>query len=96
MTLSDYVRLGKSELRVSPLCLGTMTFGENWGAGENTEESHRILQRYIESGGNFIDTANVYTDGHSEKIIGDFLRQKKVAREKLGNRYKILWFRLYG
>jgi aryl-alcohol dehydrogenase-like predicted oxidoreductase len=83
MTLSNYVQLGNSELKVSPLCLGTMTFGEDWGHGSNVKESHEILHRYIERGGNFIDTANVYTSGLSEHIIGDYLRLNHLRRNDL-------------
>jgi aryl-alcohol dehydrogenase-like predicted oxidoreductase len=73
MPLTNYVTLGRSGLRVSPLCLGTMTFGEDWGWGSSVQESEAILARYLERGGNFIDTANGYTKGHSEVIIGDYL-----------------------
>ena len=71
MPLDHYVTLGRSGLRVSPLCLGAMTFGEDLGWGSSVEESQRIIDRFIDLGGNFIDTANFYTKGHSEKIIGD-------------------------
>ncbi|TFY32438.1 aldo/keto reductase, partial [Escherichia coli] len=73
MSLDHYVTLGRSGLRVSPFCLGTMTFGEDLGWGSSVATSNAILDHYIERGGNFIDTANVYTFGHSEKIIGDHL-----------------------
>lgn len=73
MPLTDYVTLGRSGLRVSPLCLGAMTFGEDWGWGSTVEESVVILREFLDRGGNFIDTANGYTKGHSERIIGDFL-----------------------
>ena len=73
MPLDHYVTLGRSGLRVSPFCLGAMTFGEDLGWGSSVEESQAILDRYIELGGNFIDTANFYTKSHSEKIIGDLL-----------------------
>lgn len=73
MPLDRYVTLGRSGLRVSPLCLGTMTFGEDLGWGSSVETSTAILDRFLELGGNFIDTANSYTYGHSEKIIGDHL-----------------------
>ena len=70
--LTDFVTLGRSGLRVSPLCLGAMTFGTEWGIGVGPEESEGVLQAYLEAGGNFIDTANIYTKGHSEKIVGDY------------------------
>ncbi|MBX9691411.1 MAG: aldo/keto reductase [Cyanobacteria bacterium] len=83
MPLDHYVTLGKSGLRVSPLCLGTMTFGLDWGFGSSVDESFDVLKKYLELGGNFIDTANFYTRGHSEKIIGDFLAQKHTRRDRL-------------
>ena len=63
-----YKLLGRSGLRVSELALGTMTFGEEWGWGASKEESQRIFDAYAEAGGNFIDTANHYTDGTSETV----------------------------
>jgi len=83
MPLNHYVTLGRSGLRVSPFCLGTMTFGEDLGWGTSVEESQRILDRYIELGGNFIDTANFYTKSHSEKIIGDHVGRHPSRRERL-------------
>ncbi|HEY2531741.1 MAG TPA: aldo/keto reductase [Xanthobacteraceae bacterium] len=83
MPLNHYVTLGRSGLRVSPFCLGTMTFGEDLGWGSSPEESQRILDRYIELGGNFIDTANFYTKSHSEKIIGDHVGRHPSRRERL-------------
>lgn len=71
MPLDHYVTLGRSGLRVSPLCLGTMTFGEEWGWGASVADSEALLAAYLDRGGNFIDTANMYTKGHSEAIIGD-------------------------
>jgi aryl-alcohol dehydrogenase-like predicted oxidoreductase len=68
-----YYLLGKSGLRVSELCLGTMTFGEEWGWGASKEECYKIFNKYVEAGGNFIDTANKYTEGTSEKFIGEFI-----------------------
>lgn len=84
MPLNSYVTLGRSGLRVSPFCLGSMTFGEDLGGGfgANVEDSEQILAHYLEQGGNFIDTANGYTRGHSEKIIGDFFRQGKGKRDR--------------
>lgn len=72
MALDHYVTLGRSGLRVSPFCLGAMTFGTEWGLGVGVEESVDVLHTYLEHGGNFIDTANMYNKGHSEKIIGDY------------------------
>jgi aryl-alcohol dehydrogenase-like predicted oxidoreductase len=83
MSLDHYVTLGRSGLRVSPLCLGTMTFGEDLGWGSSVEESQRILDRYLELGGNFIDTANFYTKSHSEKIIGDHVGRHPARRDRL-------------
>ena len=72
MPLNHYITLGHSGLRVSPLCLGAMTFGEEWGWGANVKDSEAVLDRFLDRGGNFIDTANGYTLGHSEVIIGDY------------------------
>ncbi len=83
MPLNHYLTLGRSGLRVSPLCLGTMTFGHEWGWGSSPEDSCRIMDAYIDRGGNFIDTANIYTKGHSEKIIGDHLGRHPAKRERL-------------
>lgn len=82
MPLNHYITLGNSGLRVSPLCLGAMTFGMDWGFGSTEEESHEILSRFFELGGNFIDTANVYTKGHSEVILGNYLNKKGVRRDQ--------------
>ena len=73
MSLTSYRTLGRSGLRVSPFTLGTMTFGEDLGWGSSAAESARILAAYLDRGGNSVDTANVYTNGHSEVIIGDYL-----------------------
>jgi aryl-alcohol dehydrogenase-like predicted oxidoreductase len=83
MPLDHYVTLGRSGLRVSPLCLGAMTFGEDLGWGSSVEESQRIMDRYLELGGNFIDTANFYTKSHSEKIIGDHVGRLPAKRDRL-------------
>lgn len=83
MSLDHYVTLGRSGLRVSPLCLGAMTFGEDLGWGSSVEESEKIMDRYIELGGNFIDTANFYTKSHSEKIIGDHIGRHPSRRDRL-------------
>jgi aryl-alcohol dehydrogenase-like predicted oxidoreductase len=82
MPLNSYITLGKSGLRVSPFCLGAMTFGNDSGWGSEVPESEAILSRYLELGGNFIDTANIYTSGHSEKIIGDYFNTRKGLRDR--------------
>src|SRR5215211_7384708 len=69
-----YKLLGNSGLRVSELCLGTMTFGDDWGWGAPKEESRKIFDAFVEAGGNFIDTANNYTNGTSETFIGEFTK----------------------
>jgi len=71
--LNDYVTLGRSGLRVSPLCLGTMTFGNEWGWGSEEQTARAVFDRYIDAGGNFIDTADLYTGGHSEELLGKFI-----------------------
>lgn len=68
-----YKLLGKSGLRVSELALGTMTFGTDWGWGADEKESRRQFQAFVEAGGNFIDTANGYTGGTSERFVGEFV-----------------------
>ena len=82
MPLNSYVTLGHSGLRVSPFCLGGMSFGEDLGWGSSVQDSEAILDRYLQDGGNFIDTANIYTRGHSEKIIGDFFAKHKAKRDR--------------
>ena len=68
-----YKLLGRSGLRVSELCLGTMTFGDDWGWGASKDESRKMFDTFAEAGGNFIDTANNYTNGTSEKLVGEFI-----------------------
>ena len=80
-----YKLLGHSGLRVSELCLGTMTFGEDWGWGGSYDESRKMFDAFAEAGGNFIDTANLYTNGTSEKYVGEFIqpdRDKWVVATK--------------
>lgn len=79
----NYRTLGKSGLKVSPLCLGTMTFGEDWGIGSSPQEAEKILNHYMEAGGNFLDSANVYNNGHSEKIIGDLVGKHSSKRSEM-------------
>lgn len=83
MALDSYVSLGRSGLKVSPFCLGAMNFGEDGGFGCGVEESEKILQGYLDRGGNFVDTANFYTNGHSEAILGDFLAARPGLRDRL-------------
>ena len=83
-----YRLLGKSGLRVSELCLGTMTFGEDWGWGSSKEESRKVYDAFLEAGGNFIDTANIYTNGTSETLLGEFMtghRDRIVLATKYTN-----------
>lgn len=68
-----YKLLGHSGLRVSELALGTMTFGDTWGWGADADESKRQFDAFAAAGGNFIDTANRYTEGNSERILGDLI-----------------------
>jgi aryl-alcohol dehydrogenase-like predicted oxidoreductase len=77
IALDRYRLLGRSALRVSPLCLGTMTFGTEWGWGADSSVSRAQLDLYAERGGNFIDTANVYTSGTSESLLGEFLEGRR-------------------
>jgi aryl-alcohol dehydrogenase-like predicted oxidoreductase len=72
-----YKLLGNSGLRVSELCLGTMTFGDDWGWGTSPEESRKVYDTFLEAGGNFIDTANVYTNGASERLLGEFMQGQR-------------------
>ncbi|MGC1781805.1 MAG: aldo/keto reductase [Acidobacteriaceae bacterium] len=84
----NYRLLGHSGLRVSELCLGTMTFGEDWGWGSSFDETRKIYEAYRAAGGNFIDTANLYTQGTSEKFVGELTqghRQEMVIATKYTN-----------
>jgi aryl-alcohol dehydrogenase-like predicted oxidoreductase len=84
MPLDHYVTLGRSGLRVSPFALGAMTFGEDPpGAGCSVGDSEKILATYLDLGGNFVDTANFYTNGHSEKILGDFFAARPGQRDRV-------------
>ncbi len=85
--LNHYVTLGRSGLRVSPLCLGAMTFGTEWGIGVESGPSMDLLDRYIDAGGNFIDTANMYNKGHSEVILGEYFAS---GGRKSGKRDRIV------
>lgn len=83
-----YKLFGRSGLRVSELCLGTMTFGEESGLGSPRDEARKIYDAFIEAGGNFLDTANIYSQGHSEAMLGDFMaedRERLVLATKYAN-----------
>ena len=73
---SEYVLLGRSGLRVSRFCLGTMTFGTDWGWGSAEYTSRQIFNHFLDSGSNFVDTADGYTNGTSETLIGKFLKER--------------------
>lgn len=73
----NYQLLGKSGLRVSEICLGTMGFGTEWGWGADRATSQQIFDAYANAGGNFLDTANRYTEGTSEKFIGEFVANER-------------------
>jgi aryl-alcohol dehydrogenase-like predicted oxidoreductase len=75
MNIKDYVTLGRSGLRVSPLTLGTMTFGTEWGWGSEEATARAIFNRYLEAGGNVLDTADGYTNGKSEELVGKFIQE---------------------
>src|ERR1700756_1965723 len=76
MRLNEYITLGRSGLRVSPLCLGTMTFGTEWGWGSEENVSRSVFDGYIDAGGNFVDTADAYTGGKSEELVGKFIADR--------------------
>ncbi len=76
-SLDTYRLLGRSGLRVSPLSLGTMTFGNDWGWGADESEAGRILDAYVDRGGNFIDTAVNYTGGTAERILSRLIADKR-------------------
>src|SRR3979490_2459293 len=83
-----YRLLGKSGLRVSEAALGTMTFGEDWGWGSPKADAQKVYETYCEAGGNFLDTANFYTSGTSEKFVGEFIkghRESVVLATKYSN-----------
>src|SRR3984893_11218926 len=87
-TIMKYRLLGKSGLRVAEASLGTMTFGDEWGWGSPKAEAQKVYETYREAGGNFIDTANFYTNGTSEKFLGEFMqghRESVVLATKYSN-----------
>jgi aryl-alcohol dehydrogenase-like predicted oxidoreductase len=75
-SLATYSLLGRSGLRVSPVCLGTMTFGTELGWGAPRDTAFALMDRYFEAGGNFIDTADGYTGGTSERLIGEYFAER--------------------
>jgi len=77
LSLDTYRLLGRSGLRVSPIALGTMTFGTDWGWGAERDEARRIFDTYVDRGGNFIDTSNNYTNGTSERLLGEFAADRR-------------------
>ncbi|MEV0636154.1 aldo/keto reductase [Streptomyces sp. NPDC050619] len=79
LTLDSYRLLGRSGLRVSPLALGAATFGTEWGWGAEQDEARKLFDLYVEHGGNFIDTASTYTDGSSERLLGEFTRDHRES-----------------
>lgn len=72
-----YLNLGKTGIMVSEMNLGTMTFGTDWGWGSTKEESKKIFDLFLERGGNFIDTANIYTKQSSETMLGEFIQAER-------------------
>jgi len=77
MSLTDFRTLGHSGLIISPLALGTMTFGTaRWGSAD--EVSQAVFDAYVDAGGNFIDTADVYAGGRSEELVGDFVARRQL------------------
>ncbi|MFF1445952.1 aldo/keto reductase [Streptomyces sp. NPDC058295] len=89
LTLDTYRLLGRSGLRVSPLALGTATFGNDWGWGAEREEARKLFDRYTELGGNFFDTASTYTNGSSERLLGEFTRTNR-SEMVLATKYSTL------
>jgi aryl-alcohol dehydrogenase-like predicted oxidoreductase len=79
LTLDTYRLLGRSGLRVSPLALGTATFGTEWGWGAERDDARKLFDLYVERGGNFIDTAGTYTNGSSERMLGEFTRDNRES-----------------
>ncbi|MFJ3952608.1 aldo/keto reductase [Streptomyces libani] len=79
LTLDTYRLLGRSGLRVSPLALGAATFGTDWGWGAERDEARKLFDLYVERGGNFIDTASTYTNGSSERLLGEFTRDHRES-----------------
>lgn len=106
MALNSYYTLGHTGLRVSRLALGTMTFGTEWGWGADEDTARQMFNTYVDAGGNFIDTADLYTNGTSETWLGKFINKRNL-RDKIaiatkfsynsepGNRYRISYCRCF-
>jgi aryl-alcohol dehydrogenase-like predicted oxidoreductase len=88
MTNLRYRLLGPSGLRVSEICLGTMSFGDQWGFGADEATSHQVLDAFAEAGGNFLDTANKYHGGQTEEIVGKWLQGRR-DRNVLATKYTL-------
>ena len=82
MALNEYYTLGRSGLRVSRLALGAMTFGSEWGWGAEKKGAKELFDHYVDAGGNFIDTADLYTNGTSEQWLGEFVKDRAL-RDKV-------------
>ncbi len=82
MALNEYYTLGNSGLRVSRLALGAMTFGSEWGWGAEKSGAKELFDHYVDAGGNFIDTADLYTNGTSETWLGEFVKDRGL-RDKV-------------
>lgn len=83
-----YKLLGRSGLKVSEICLGTMTFGTEFGWGATKKESQKVFDLFVAQGGNFFDTANYYTKGTSEVLLGEFMGDKR-ERYVVGTKYTL-------
>ncbi|WP_028936909.1 aldo/keto reductase [Pseudonocardia spinosispora] len=88
MKMDHYRLLGRSGLRISPLALGTMTFGTDWGWGTDKDEARAIFDTYLDRGGNLVDTADFYTNGTSEKFLGEFMADRR-DRVVLATKYTL-------
>ncbi|HZD74128.1 MAG TPA: aldo/keto reductase [Actinomycetota bacterium] len=83
-----YTLLGRTGLRVSQFCLGTANFGEDWSGGASKEVCADIVETFVEAGGNFIDTANFYTNGTAEQLLGDLVSGDR-GHFVLGTKYTL-------
>ncbi|MEO0536934.1 MAG: aldo/keto reductase [Cyanobacteria bacterium P01_A01_bin.123] len=78
----QYYTLGNTGLKVSRLALGTMTFGDDWGWGADEANARQLFETYLAAGGNFVDTADLYTNGNSEQMLGRFIKES-AARDRV-------------